>query len=165
MQTSYTQDPAVAFPGQPADIGFKDDISTIVEEASGIAPGLVVVRGTDPDRQAALPSAAFTDAEVLGVSLRTHKARSDGAVADNENYEDESRMPVRRRGRVWVVVENAFTAGASIFGRHTAGAGGSVIGRVRVTDNDTNTCSAVAGARLVTSGGAGELGLLELNLP
>jgi len=163
MQSTYTQDPAVAFPGQPADTGFKDDISTVVEEATGIAPGLGVVRGT-ADGQAALPAADFEDSAFLGVSVRTHKARADGAVADNENYEDKASMPVRRRGRIWVVVEDAFTAGAAVFVRHTAGGAGEVPGNFR-TDDDTAAASDITGARFVTSGDAGALGLIELNLP
>lgn len=163
-QTTISAEPAIGFPGQPADSGFKHDISTLVDEANGIAPGLLVIRGTDVDVDAALPAAAFTDADVLGVSIRTHKARSDGALVDNEVYEDDTPMPVRRRGRVYVTVEDAFVAGQQAYARHTAGAGGSDPGAFR-TDDDTATASVVNGARFMSSGGAGEIGVLEVNLP
>lgn len=161
-QTTFTANPPKGLPGMPVDMGPKDDRSMLAEEE--LAPGVFVVWGTT-ERQALLPSAAFTDADVVGVTVRTHKARRDGAVADNENYEAEARVPVRRKGRIWVTVENAFTPGAAIYARHTASGGNTTIGAVRVTDNDTNTASAIAGARLLNSGDAGDLGLLELNLP
>src|SRR5688500_5297032 len=107
-QTSFTAKPPLGFPGMPHDTGFTDDISCIVEEADGIAPGLVVVRGTDRERQAKLPTATFAATEVLGISVRTHHARLDLSATGTENYENESSIPVRRKGRIWVEIEDAF---------------------------------------------------------
>lgn len=276
MQTTYTSEPAVAFPGMPADSGFKDDISTIVEETGGIEPGLVVVRGTGGDNTARLPPATAADldsiktniastagvqnftvadfngaigddriyppakislvlsshadwnatnativyedqdgvrqtetlaipdngnatvtttgyasrvislsipaqagaggtatlgtsasvtiggADVLGVSIRTHHARRDSGVADTEVYEDETTMPVRRKGRVWVTVENAFEAGDRVFVRTVAGVG-EQLGALR-TDTDAGDAVPWTGGRLMSSGSAGDLGILEVNV-
>lgn len=161
-QTTMTQDPAIGYPGQLADNGSQPDLSGIVEEANGISPGLGVVWGT-AGRQVSLPSAAFTDADFAGFSVRKHKARQDLAVDDAEDYQDEESMPLLRDGRMIVEVEDAFVVGDPVFVRHTVGTG-SVIGAVR-TDADTASASQVTGARFVSAGGAGELGVIEVNFP
>lgn len=276
MQTTYTQDPALSYPGTPADTGFKDDVSTVVEELLGIEPGLVVVRGTggditarkipdasadldaiktngvtaasqqvinpgdcdgvdgagpyvlparlamvldsDADWNATSASLVYEDengvqqtealaipdggnatltsvgyarrfvsltipaqagaggsytlgraaevtldgGDVLGVSIRTHKARQDGAIENAENYEDEDQMPVRRKGRIFVTVENAFEAGDRPLVRCIA-SGAEQLGAIRVGDNDSGDCFPWSGARLLTSGSAGAIGVLEVN--
>jgi len=276
MQTTYSQDPTAAYPGMPADTGFKDDISCVVEETNGIEPGLVVMRGTGGDKTARLPPAVAADADslktnigttagvqtftgadfegaigtglisppakidfildshtdwdattatliyedengvqqteslsipdggnttltstgyasrvvslsipaqtstggtatlgtsasvsldggdVLGVSVRTHKARQDFSSSDAENYEDEAAMPVRRKGRIYVEVENAFAAGDYPLVRVVA-AGAEKLGAIRVGDTDGGDCVVWTKARLLTSGSAGALGLLEIN--
>lgn len=280
MQTSYTQDPVAAFPGMPADTGIKDDIEAVVDEANGIEPGLVVLRGTGGDRTAILPLNAGVDVdaiktnigstagtqnftvadfngaigagritpaskidlvlsshadwdatnatigyedehgvlrsetlaipnggnatvsttgyarevktltiptqsgtggtatlgvsatrsfglhqpagEVLGVAVRKHKARSDGSVSNNQVYLVDEVVPLRRKGRIWVTVENAFTAGDRVLVRAIA-AGAEKLGAVRVGDTDSGDCIELPGARLLNSGSAAGLGLLEVN--
>jgi hypothetical protein len=281
MQTSYTQDPAVAYAGMPADDGFKDDLSTVVADTAGIDPGLVVVRGLEGDKTSRLIPAVAADVDgiiatpvaasagapvvvaagdpevdgalgagpyilpkkitvalnshanwdastgsityedqdgvqqtealaipdagnvtltttgfarrfvsitipiqagtaatftmgvsaaasvgggdVLGVSVRTHKARSDFSASDAQKYLDEEVMPVRRKGRVWVTVENAFEAGDMPLVRGIA-AGAEKLGAIRVGDTDSGDCFPWTRARLLTSGSAGALGLLEINV-
>lgn len=161
-QTTMTENPAVGFPGDPADTGPKNDLSKIVEEATGIPPGLGVVWGTE-DNQVSLPSGTFGGADFVGFSVRRHKGRPDFALADNEDYQDEESIPVRRQGRLKVEVEDAFTAGGQVFVRHTA-PGTEQLGAVR-SDADTDEADSVTGVRFVTSGGAGEIGIIEINLP
>lgn len=164
-QTTLTQSPAVAFPGMPVDTGIKDDVSRLVETvlANGIAPGLGVIRGTLDDQIQEPQGVTFTADDFAGVSVRTHKTRADFSAVDNENYLDEEAMPVRRKGRIWVICEDGCTQGEPAFCRYVAGAGGSVLGAWR-TDVDTASAVAVAGARFVTTASAGELVELELNL-
>lgn len=161
-QTTMNENPDAGFPGDPADNGFKDDHSGIVEEADGISPGLGVVWGT-AGKQVSLPSGTFTDAEFAGFSVRRHKARPDLAVADNEDYQDEESIPIRRNGRLKVEVEDAFSVGDPVFVRHTAPAA-ETLGAVR-TDADVDEADQVAGARFVSEGGAGDIGVIEINLP
>lgn len=99
--------------------------------------------------------------DVLGVSMRTQKARNDFAVTGVDKYEDETIMPVRRQGRVYVQCENAFTAGQRPLVRCIA-AGAEKLGALRVGDSDSGDCFPWPGARLVSSGGAGDLGILEV---
>lgn len=159
MQTTYSAEPDIGFPGQPADTGFKDDISRMVEETDGIEPGLVVLRGTDPDTQARLPVTGDSDSsEVLGVSLRSHHAF--GSTGD-DTYPDSRPMPIRRIGRVKVVCEDAFTPDDAVFFRKETGAGGSQPGQVR-TDADTATALAWTSAKFANSGGAGDIAILQI---
>src|SRR5688572_4135058 len=164
MQTTFAANPAVAYPGMPVDTGFTDDISAIVGTSAGIEPGLFVVRGGAGGERPPIGvvPAAIAATSVLGVVLRTQKTRLDLSASGNEVYENQSSIPVRRKGRVWVVVENTFTAGANVYVR-TVAAGAEKLGAVR-TDTDSGDAVLLAGARLMTSGGAGELGILELNL-
>ena len=280
MQLTYSQDPSAAYPGTPADDGFKDDVRFVVEETNGIEPGLVVMRGTGGAKTARLPPAVAADVDaiatttataaspqtlddsgeldgtiglglisppskislimdsdtdwdattativyrdengvqqteslaipdggnatvktvgyasyveslvipaqtgtggsftvgiggvddrtlaggdVLGVAVRQHKARLDNSASDAELHEDESVMPVRRKGRIWVTVENAFAAGDRPLVRVVA-TGSEDLGAIRVDDDDSNDCIPWSGARLMSSGSAGELGLLEVNV-
>lgn len=101
--------------------------------------------------------------DVLGLSVHTHKTLATPSSSDNEVYEDEDVMPVLRKRRAWVKVENAFSAGDVVFVRGTAGVGEEQ-GKVRVGDDDAGDCSLATWARLMTSGGAGDLGQLEVDL-
>jgi len=162
-QTTVSSSPAKATPGLLGDAAHNDAVSAIVDLAGGIMPGLGVVRTANGDFAAALPTATFLIAAFLGISVHSHKALINPGNNDNEKYEDEEVMPVLRHGRVWVRVENAFVAGAAAFVRFASGAGGTQLGAIR-TDADTATAVAVAGLRLLTSGGAAEFGLLEVTL-
>lgn len=281
MQLTYSQVPDAFYEGQPVDDGPKDDASTLVEEAAGIDPGLLVFRGTDRERQAQLPPAVAADPDgivasfttstgvqtltagsglngvigaerisppslidfvlnshadwdatnltlvgldenglpvtelvaipnggnatitsanhysfvqsvsvppqsgtggtmtggvqaaagrtldgedVIGVSVRTHKARTSLVAADCETYEDEERMPVRKMGRVAVLCETAFTAGQRPLARVVA-AGAERLGAFRAGSTDGGDCIPWNRARFVSSGGAGEIGVLEIAHP
>jgi hypothetical protein len=282
-QTVFTANPPVAYPGMPADSGFTDDISAIVDEADGIEPGLVVFRGgtrlerpplaiLPPEAAAAadvdaiktnigstagvqsfttadfngavgagrisppakidlvlsshadwdatnatlvyedehgvrqtetlaipnggnatvsstgyaskvislsIPaqsgtggtatlgtsaSKSFSGGDILGIAVRTHHTRLDLSSSGNEVYEDATSIPVRRRGRIWVEVENAFEAGDRPLVRLTA-TGAEKQGAIRVGDTDSGDAVYLPSAVMTTGGGAGDLGILEINLP
>jgi len=87
----------------------------------------------------------------------THETVSDGiAVKDS--------LSVIRRGRVYMVTEQAVTPADKVFYRFAAGAGGAAIGRVR-KDADTATAEEFAGAAFMGSAGAGEIVAVEVNIP
>lgn len=166
-QMTVTSAPPKATPGLLADAASHDAISTSVDRTGGIPPGLGVVRTAGGDFAAGLPTATFLVAAFLGISLKTQKGLAVPSSDDNEVYEDESQMPVLRHGRVWVQVENAFVAGTVPFVRFAAGNGGTQLGAIRTNDDVTATLATavqVAGLRLLTSGAAGEFGVLEVNL-
>ena len=69
---------------------------------------------------------------------------------------------VKTSGRIWVHAEVAIALGDGVFFRHTAGGGGSVVGRFR-NDADTASADEITTAKwLSTTGGVDELALLEL---
>jgi hypothetical protein len=108
-------------------------------------------------------TATLAGTEVLGVSVRTHHARLDLAASGLDTYEDETSMPVMRRGRIWMVIENDFKAGDRVLARVIA-AGAEKLGAARVGTTDSGDAFQVPGAQLMTSGSAGDLGIVELNL-
>lgn len=112
--------------------------------------------GTTTDR-------AIGKRDALGLSLHSHKALVDPSSSDNELYEDEDVMPVLREGPAWVTVENTFVAGDHVYVRCVA-AGAEKRGAIRAGDSDSGDCARWTEARLLSSGSAGELGKLELNV-
>lgn len=108
-------------------------------------------------------TATLAGTEVIGVSVRTHHARLDLAASGLDTYEDETSMPVMRRGRIWMVIENAFTAGDRVLARVIA-TGDEKLGAARAGSTDSGDAFQVPGAQLMTSGDAGDLGIVELNL-
>ena len=165
-QTSVTSAPAVAKAGMLYDAQGSADglISVQVDEAAGVPPGRLVVRSGGGDFAGGLPAgeSALT-LNVLGVSVFSQKSLIAPASDANEVYEDEDTMPVARQRRMWVTFEDAHDPTDSIFVRVASGGGGSAIGAFR-TDSDTASAVAWAGARILSTGSAGALALIEINI-
>lgn len=152
VQTSYDREPAVGLEGQIADTHqVRDEVSRLVQEANGIAPGLAVVRVDDDEVK--LPDASGQIFQGVGV-LRT--------ASEESLYADDEMMPVLRQGRILVKVENAVTQGDAAFARFADGAGGTTKGAFR-NDGDTSTADAFPG-QFATSAAAGELAVLEVDI-
>ena len=159
-QTAVSQVPAVAREGMRADSGFGDVLSRIAEV--DIPAGRVVTLGTDIG-EAKLPVATgnITDGSQLGISLFDASREPHTTTAE---YDATDMIPVLRKGRVWMVAEDAVAEGNSVFVRFTAG-GAEELGRVR-SDADTADAVALPGAIFrSTTTGADELVLVEVNLP
>jgi hypothetical protein len=148
-QTSYDLHPAIGFPGQIAHPSqFQNVDSAFVEPSAGLAPGLAVIRGT-ADNQAA----AYTDAgEAIGVTV-ARAARETAAFAEGE------AVGVMTKGRIYVVVEDAVSAGDQAFARF---GGTGTVGAFR-SDADTDAAQLFPGV-FVTSAGAGGLAILEVDV-
>lgn len=130
-QTTFTTDPG---PGQAGQIASSADYQLNSAFAEGaIAPGLFVVRGTDPETQAEIPSATFDADAALGF------AWLDPSDLSPASYEDGLPMTYLEKGEVFAVCEEAVDAGDPVFVRFAAGTG-TVLGSVR---NDADTASAV----------------------
>ena len=102
-------------------------------------------------------SAQVTGLAGLGVTLRSHTQDQE------EGYSDGDPMPVIKKGRVWVPVEDAVTAESAAFVRFVA-AGAEQLGAFR-SDADGTDAVALPGAKFVSDAEAGGLALLDLNLP
>ena len=155
-QTSYTEEGAVGVPGMLNDIGVNDVLSFAAEAA--VEAGRPMVRGT-ADTQALLPSGAGD--EFLGVSVFQQPVQ-DGALAGALSFSAGETLGVLQKGRVWVRVETAVSAGDSVFWRHTT-TGPLVPGGWRI-DADTAAAVQVTGARFLTDAAQDALALLSLNI-
>jgi len=172
MQTSYSHAPAASIEGALADSSVKHVDSAILEGAA--SAGLFVVQGTG-DQQARVPASAAQAAQGLQLGFVIYSPTreqirngyngfqgvvSGGAVP----FADKETVSVLRRGRIFVKMEDAHTAGDPLFVRVAAGAGGTVLGASR-TDADTATAVEVKGAVVRSTGAAGALAIVEINLP
>ncbi len=156
-QTNYDLEFALGFEGMLAQaFGLKQVDSRVSEESTPFSYGRAVVAGTDPDSQALLPTAA---GKLLGVSSHSHANAVDG---DDLNLINEHMVfNVLHVGRVWVVVEDAVTPASGVFCRRAVDGGFSRLGGF--AGSAGTGLGAVTGARFVTSAGAGELAILELD--
>ena len=108
-QTSVTQYGAAAFAGQLADNSFTDKMSFSVETAVGF--GLPVALGTNKERQIVpLTTSVGQAALAYGVTVASHVVeQTSGGVAQ---YAAKDTAPVLKRGRVWMLTDDAVVAGA-----------------------------------------------------
>lgn len=161
---SQTAVPALAmtvgFPGQLYQPGPEALIdSGHNEEASNpIAFGIVVGRGTEVDGY--IEVAGATDAaKACGIVVHSHAyAKStDGTVNTGDliatGVLPNGKLNVLRKGRIYVMTEQDVVAGdTSLRVRHTAGAGGTLVGAIRkdAVANETlslgRTCQVIVGA-------------------
>ena len=153
MQTSYSQymEPAIA--GTLYDISFRR-IDSYAVETDNISPGMGVILGTDKEKQVKL--AAATTSVVTGIALLQAKEQD---ASGNVIYKNKETVPVLNKGRAWVPVIEAVTAGNQAFlvfsgadkGKWAAAAGAGPI------------ASAITGARFITSTTGAGLAVVELN--
>lgn len=149
-QLGYSIDiPAVSYPGQPVDMGRKDDLS--VRCANGPLPygRLAVKDGANAfDKLAGkLPSLAAditTVGNALGVVVADQGRAQDPSVAYPQ-YPQYAIAPARRLGRLWVVVEEAVLDGDQAFVRFADGTVTNNNGGFRKSA-DTATAAALPGA-------------------
>jgi len=116
--------------------------------------------------QAVLPSATSFTFE--GVSINRAKALakdSTGLGTATAQWDEAEAMSVLRKGRIWVIPEDAVTPESDVYIRHTASVtAGETPGRFR-TDGDSATADQLSNARWITSASAGALAVLEINTP
>ncbi len=104
-----------------------------------------------------------TNDTLHALSMHTHQLAQDrdtGAVT----YPQYSMVNAVRKGRIWVTVEEAVTSDDSVYLRFKANGTGKDPGQFRKS-SDSSKAILVSGARFVTSAGAGELAVVEINLP
>lgn len=159
---SYTPVAGLHLEGMLADYGTPPDvISRIYEPSSpaGVYAGKAVVMGTDPEKQCKMPSTAIT-ATLLGfVALVTGKA----IKASGYSFDRYDEVPILRKGRIWLLSEDAIAAGVKPYIRHTAN-GGSLPGNIR-SDADTAKADQIEGVITLSATTGAGLVLCEVNLP
>jgi hypothetical protein len=116
-QLIYSQSMALARAGMVADNGDKH-VASKVNPVVAIPFGLAVCLGVDPDRDVKLPTSAAEAAAACGVALvDTIECSASG----DPQYPIGSAVAVLRKGRVWVKVLEAVTAGDDVYVRYADG--------------------------------------------
>ena len=160
--TTYVREAARAFAGMLGDSFEPDILSLGNEEAVAVAFGLAVRQGTDGEKEFLLPSA--TGQEFAGVLVHTHSQDKPGELATTLGVDAGEVANVLRKGRIFVVVEEAIALTDSVFFRHTSGGGGSQLGAFR-TDADTATADQLTQAKWLSVTSAAGIALLDVNYP
>lgn len=129
--------------------------------------GVAVVRDTwsGLQKSAHLPSLTgeiTTITTFLGVAVHSHANEQAILNANNPGYAANSAMSVIRRGKVWVQVEDAVTAGSIPYVRFSADtSAGEQLGAFR-SDADTSDAVALPHSLFETAAAAGGIALLNL---
>lgn len=143
-------------------------VADVILNEANVPFGVLVVEdltGLSDDR-AHLPQATgdiTTVGSVAGIALHTQFVEQSVGGTNNLGYDPQSSMNVLRKGRAYVQVEDAVVKGGLPFVRFVAAAS-EQLGAFR-SDADTSDAVALPNARFVTSAGAGELAIVEINLP
>lgn len=108
----------------------------------------------------------LTAQDVLGVSVRDASKTLESSLSsdNNELFEDETLMPVLKKGRINVTCETAYRVGDIPYVRLTA-AGAEQLGGFRTHDTDSGDALPWTDARFVSSGIAGSVGVLSVIVP
>lgn len=166
MQTTYTTVPNPSFRGMLADVGPNDVLSKSFKGLAGAAApfGTPMVTVVGDVNQCRLPAAAADT--LLGVAV--HRNIAPGTAGSNaftgeQGIEDTQTVDVLTKGRIWVKVEEAVTPEDDVYWRGVVN--GLLIPGNWGTSSDAGKCTLLAGARFLTSGAAGDLVILEINVP
>jgi hypothetical protein len=143
VQTAVAVNPAVGRPGLEYDSSFSDIVSWIATVA--IPFGALVYESAEG--KATLPTAT---GNVTGG--KTGVALIDHTKASGVGYEIGDAVRVMRRGRCFVLNEEALAFGDTLFARFAAGGGGSQLGAFR-NDADTASASTPTNMTLLKAGG------------
>jgi hypothetical protein len=148
--------PAVSYPGQVADNGYKDVLSALAVAAPMIYGTLAVTDETNTlgfDQLACRAPNASTDLSVvgaqLGLVLADQGRAQDPTNANNPQYPLNAAVPCLRKGRAWVYAETAMVDGSNPFIRFATGAGGTVLGSFRNSADTATAAQLTAGFAVV----------------
>lgn len=161
-QTTFGTERGVSFAGMLADDGDIDTISRAVGGAVNVGFGLMMGFGATPAEECAPLADGAAIAAMCGVTV--HKHTQNRALLDGtEGLMPDDQADILRRGRVWVVTEQAVTPGDPVFVRHTA-AGAEVKGAFRKDTDGGDAVDISTRARWEsTTTGAG-IAILDLGI-
>lgn len=108
-QTSYSIKQPIAYAGGIYGLAPREVISRDVETVAGIAFGVVVSRGSDPDRQCLLGGTA----SILGVTVRS--LDREGAINSGDiEYAETETAAIMREGYIWAVCPTGCVPGDAV---------------------------------------------------
>jgi hypothetical protein len=165
-QTTYTIDQPSGSVGFIADASFIQDIESYVNAAGAVTYGCVVTRGASTDLIVHPDAAAeITDEKVVrGIVAAdpSMESKEDGLVA---NYPVGSVVNVMRKGRIWVIAENAITEGTSTVNvRYAAGVAGTQLGALRGAAVVDETAVLPKSKWKSSTSTTGQLAIIEIDL-
>lgn len=158
VQNTFEQYPNERYEGQVDTLEVGNNIGNAVAEGGDIAFGLAVVQGT-ADNQVKIATA--TGGTFRGITVRNLSISNDGTTG-LAAYAEDAPITYRNFGSIVVVAEVAVSKDDPVYFRHTAGAGGTVLGSLR-NDADTATADQITGAFFAESAAIGEL--VRVTLP
>lgn len=138
-----------------------------IGNAAAIGFGLFVVQDEKDDDKASVPILSTditTVGKGLGITVFTQASEQQYQTAGGVGYALGDCMSVMRKGRIYVQVEDAVTAGSQCYVRYASGAGGSTLGAFR-SDADTTTAAALPTGYFRTNTAASGIAIVEINLP
>ena len=163
MQTAVNTRMPIGIPGQLADLHteeFGDVVSAVSEEAAAEIPfGVMVKQGTDDDDVKLL--AAVAD-PIKGIVVHASNFSKPVQLGDT-GLKPGVHFGILRKGRIFVTTEDAVTPLSEVHVRAVA-AGAEVKGAFRGTGDGTDTIDITGFAKWVTSAGAGEVAILEIDM-
>lgn len=158
MQTNYDDmEPAIA--GMLGESDFHDIESRTAGEAIPFGRGLVVTA----DGIVTLPDSASD--VFAGIAVHKQKAITNGETTTQ--YADDEEVLVLRRGRIWVVAEEAVNPTDEVWLRTGDTYQGHLPGNFRTDDDGSSEpiCKRITNAKWVNVTTEAGLALLEINLP
>lgn len=159
-QTSYGMSQDVAVAGLPASAsGAAVNIQTYNNPVDIVRFGHAVAKVTGDENGIEQPDGSGS--VIVGVVVRDQSLEYD-ADAENQHAAD-SDVAVMRRGQIYVYCEEAVTPDSAVYVRYTANGGLDHLGAFR-TDADSSKALALTTAKFLTSAGAGEYAILDLNI-
>jgi hypothetical protein len=167
MQLNYVRDMAPGFAGMISDTAEVQDIETFYSVDGPVNFGSVVTRGSVEGSCAApTTDGGVTDEKLVkGIVVATHEQISAYPGTNPETpaqYMAKMPIPVMRKGRIWVQVEDQVTEGTSV--PHVRIGGTGVVGAIRASDDGANA-SVLPRAKFKTSTtGPNQLAILEIDL-
>ena len=165
-QLAYTIDQAAGRVGAIADSSPIQDHESFVNAAAEVKFGCVVTRGAASNLIIHPAAAAgITDEKLVrGVVVASHEMESQPGAA-TPGYVVGSVVPVMRKGRVWVLAEDAITEGTSIVHvRYAAGAGGTQLGAIRGSAVASETALLPKAKWKTNTSAVNQLAILEIDL-
>lgn len=150
----------VAYAGMPADGQLDNDVSKLNKGTANIAFGLGVV--SDGDDGAALPTAASTAANFVGVVKR----ELNRAYTSLETFGAQAKrdMTVRTTGVIWVTARVAVTKDQPVYLVVGDGTGTNQGQFSNVVGAAATLAVLIPDAKWVSSAGAGALAKISLNI-
>jgi hypothetical protein len=110
VQTTYSEDIPVGFPGMVANGETSNRISRTCEDAGGIPFGVPVYRGSGDHGCTMTPGGQF-----LGISI-AHSALPLTAGQTADEYAQYESVAIMTQGVIWVEAAEAVTDGAQAYG-------------------------------------------------